>query len=65
MTETKSKIVTLGELEGCRVYLMNKVSNKTGNPYYCLDVVLPNGQTKTIFLNDDGVFVIKMMLGLN
>lgn len=61
---TESKIKTLGELEGCKVYLMQKVSNKTGNPYYCLDVVLPNRQTKTIFLNDDGVFVVKMMLGI-
>lgn len=60
----ESKILTLGELEGCKVYFMQKVSNKTGNPYYCLDVVLPNGQVKTIFLNDDGVFVIKMMLGI-
>lgn len=61
---SESKIVELGELKGCHVYLMQKVSNKTGNPYHCLDVKLPNGQIKTIFLNDDGLFVIKMMLGI-
>ena len=39
------------------VKVSQNVSKKTGNNYYRLDVILPNGFTKSMFLSDSELYL--------
>lgn len=45
--------------DGFIVNVVEKVSKKTGNPYTVLEIVFPNGYTKTVFLDDAEKFLVK------
>ena len=49
------------EIKGCVVCFVEKVSKKSGNPYKCLELILPNGFVKVIFLDQAETFMITQL----
>ena len=51
------------EIKGCVVRFVEKVSKKSGNPYKCLELVLPNGFVKVIFLDQAETYMLNQLQG--